>query len=74
MKKKFKNLKKKMPCIHKDLDHDAAAEILAAGLVSNCLELLDLSGLAFWFLLAFGLALKVCGSPVIGMASAGAVI
>ena len=65
---------KKMPCVHKNLDHDTAAEVFAAGWVGNWHQLLDLPVLAFWFLLALGLSLKVCGSPVIGMASAAALI
>lgn len=63
-----------MPCIHQDLVHDTAAEIFVVGLVSNWEGLLDLPGLAFWLLLALGVSLKVCGSSVVGVASAGAVI
>ena len=63
-----------MPCAHEDLDQDTAAEVFAAGWVGNRHELPDLPELAFWFLLAVGLSLKVCGSPAVGMASAAALV
>ena len=63
-----------MPCVHKDLDHETAAEVFAAGWVSNWHELLDLPKLAFWLLVTLGLSLEVCGSPAIGMAFAAVLI
>lgn len=63
-----------MPCQHENLAHDTAAEVFGAGLVGTWGEFLDLPGLVFWFLLGLGLSLKVCGAPVIAVASATAVI
>lgn len=65
---------KKMSCVHMNLDHDTAAEIFVAGSVRTRHELLDLTKVAFRPLLALGISLQVCGSPVTGMASAAAVI
>ena len=63
-----------MPCVHKDLDHDTAAEVFAADWVGNWHQLLDLPALAFWFILALRLSMKACGPPVIGMAFAAALV